>query len=98
MTSNDDAQTRSPANGLISRATPRLSRRRMLQGWGAALTVLGFLGITGFDNPVSVQAHEKEDAMSEHHGRSLLWRPNHHRAGHRRTACGRPGVYRGIWA
>jgi len=39
----------------------------MLQGWGAALTVLGFLGITGFDNPVSVQAHEKEDAMSEHH-------------------------------
>ena len=67
MTSNDDAQTRSPANGLISRATPRLSRRRMLQGWGAALTVLGFLGITGFDNPVSVQAHEKEDAMSEHH-------------------------------
>ncbi len=67
MTSNDDAQTRSPANGLISRATLRLSRRRMLQGWGAALTVLGFLGITGFDNPVSVQAHEKEDAMSEHH-------------------------------
>ena len=67
MTSNDDAQTRSPANGLISRATPRLSRRRMLQGWGAALTVLGFLGITRFDNPVSVQAHEKEDTMSERH-------------------------------
>jgi pimeloyl-ACP methyl ester carboxylesterase len=67
MTSNDDARTETPAKGLISPATPRLSRRRVLQGWGAALRVLGLLGITGFDTPVSVQAHEKEDAMSERH-------------------------------
>ena len=68
MTSNSDARTESQAKGLISRDTARLSRRRMLQGSGAALAVLGLLGITGFNNPGSVQANEKEDAMSEHHG------------------------------
>jgi pimeloyl-ACP methyl ester carboxylesterase len=67
MTSNSDARTESQAKGLISRDTARLSRRHMLQGSGAALTVLGLLGITGFNNPGSVQANEKEDAMSERH-------------------------------
>jgi pimeloyl-ACP methyl ester carboxylesterase len=68
MTSNNDARTQSQAKGLISRDTARLSRRRMLQGSGAALAALGLLGITGFGNPGSVQANEKEDAMSERHG------------------------------
>ena len=68
MTSNNDARTESQAKGLISRDTARLSRRRMLQGSGAALAALGLLGTTGFGNPGSVQASEKEDAMSERHG------------------------------
>ena len=73
MTSNNDARTESQAKGLISRDTARLSRRRMLQGSGAALAALGLLGSTGFGNPGSVQANEKDDAMSERHG---LAKPN----------------------
>jgi pimeloyl-ACP methyl ester carboxylesterase len=68
MTSNNDARTESQAKGLISRDTARLSRRHMLQGSGAALAALGLLGTTGFGNPGSVQASEKEDANSERHG------------------------------
>jgi pimeloyl-ACP methyl ester carboxylesterase len=43
--------------------TAGLSRRRMLQGSGAALAALGLIGTTGFGNPHTVQANEKEQIM-----------------------------------
>src|SRR5258706_13040269 len=48
--------------------TKQLSRRRMLQGSGAALAALGMIGTTGFGKPDSVQANEKETVMLERHG------------------------------
>src|SRR6266542_4849041 len=51
MATNDDVRTKAPARGSIGRDTARLSRRRMLQGSGAALAALGLLGTTGFGNP-----------------------------------------------
>jgi len=41
----------------------QLSRRRMLQGSGAALTALGLIGTVGFGNTRAVQANEKEHVM-----------------------------------
>ena len=54
MTSNNDARTESQTKGVSSRDAPRLSRRRLLQGSSAALTVLTLLGVTGFNHPGSV--------------------------------------------
>src|SRR5262245_31345086 len=45
--------------------TERISRRRMLQGTGAALAALGLLGITGFSNPIDRQLNEKAYSLSE---------------------------------
>src|SRR5262245_46442847 len=45
--------------------TERISRRRMLQGTGAALAALGLLGTTGFSNPIDRQLNENEYIVSE---------------------------------
>ena len=66
MTINDE-RTESSARGSIGRDTARLSRRRMLQGSGAAFAALGLLGTTGFGKPQAVQASEKGNVMSERH-------------------------------
>ncbi len=68
MSTNDDAQTQSPARGSIGRDTAQLSRRRMLKGSGAALAALGLIGTTGFGKSPSVYASEQEQVMSERHG------------------------------
>lgn len=50
----------------------RLSRRRMLQGSGAALAALGLSGTAGFGNLSNVQANtnEKETVMSENNAKA----------------------------
>lgn len=45
--------------------TGRLSRRRMLQGSGATLAVLGLAGTAGFVDLGDIQAKEEEQTMSE---------------------------------
>src|SRR6266508_641309 len=67
MATKDDVRTKAPARGSIGRDTARLSRRRMLQGSGAALAALGLLGTTGFGNPGTVLANETEQVRSEDH-------------------------------
>jgi pimeloyl-ACP methyl ester carboxylesterase len=49
----------------MTRITGRLSRRRMLQGSGAALAALGLNGTVGFGMPRDRQAKEQEHGMSE---------------------------------
>jgi pimeloyl-ACP methyl ester carboxylesterase len=66
MTTNDDGWNESQARGTIRRNTVQLSRRRMLQGSGAALAALGLLGTTGFGAPHLAQAHAQEQDMAKH--------------------------------
>jgi pimeloyl-ACP methyl ester carboxylesterase len=66
MTTND-VRTESPAQGSKRRNVVRLSRRRMLQGSGAALAALGLLGTTGLGHPGAMLANEAQQGRSEDH-------------------------------
>lgn len=55
----------------MSTNAARLSRRRLLQGSGAALA-LGLIGTTRFYATSTVQAHEKETIMTQHNGTDTL--------------------------
>jgi pimeloyl-ACP methyl ester carboxylesterase len=68
MTINDGGWNESQARVTIKRNSIQLSRRRMLQGSGAALAALGLLGTTGFGDPHAAQAQAQEQDMSEYQG------------------------------